>query len=111
MYGVDADEQGYLQAALHGQTLQMVGFLDGQHMQERGHESVARHLLDIFGCHAGIEGVGGIGGELLGRHRGRILLEVLDAHKLVHLPDLLLERHAGEEVVYAALYRRGRIFI
>ena len=70
-------------------------------MQERTGDTLADHLLDPLGRTVGIEAHGVAFLHLgLGEHHGS-LSHVVEADVLAHLPDLLLEGHAGEEVVDA----------
>ena len=111
MNGIDTNEQRYLQTTLHVEPLQAIGLFEREHMEERRHQSAARPLFHVLHRNAWIERVGRVGGQFFGAHRGRILLKMLNAHKLVHLPNLFFEGHASQKVVYALRHTGLRIFI
>lgn len=101
MHGVDADQHRNRQTTLEGQRLDVVGLLDRRHVQERSGDTLANHLLDPLGRTVGIEAHGMAFLHFgFGEHHGR-LAHMVQADVLTHLTDLLLEGHAGEEVLDA----------
>jgi hypothetical protein len=62
-------------------------------VEERRYKSVGCHLLYVFHGESGIEGAGGIGSQIFGRHGLIVELEMFDAYELVHLPYLLFKGH------------------
>ena len=111
MDGIDTEYNRYLQAALHSERLQIVGFFNGQHMQKRTDQAFFRPLLYIFLRKAGIESICRIILQFFFGHHGTVCLDMFHTDELIHLTYFLLQSHSFQEIFYPVLYGCGRVFI
>ena len=109
--GVDSDEQRDLQRALACESLEIIGLLGRQHMQEGADLAVAGHLLDVGRGDARIESSRRVVVQLLFRQLFFRRFHMLQTYPLAHLGHLLFEGHTARQVFGPLLRRLGGVLV